>query len=458
MNTKKKRNRIILSIFSVFILVFSIFSLFSFSNDTKFVKADSWDINYSYSGSNIASNTTFTRGNFTYNLFDKNAVELNKAIYGSGNPPSIVSSSGWYVSDYIYIGNLSNFYINDSKTSGGSNIFYDSNMNFLSILNYTINGLFSVPTNASYVRINGLISELDVTQVTAGSSQLPYVPYSNTTSVNYKFDFSSQFDPTDLLSSLTTTFDFSNDMKFTRVSNSDYNYIYGNTYNTSNYSLENGGVMGSISTLTFSSYTTDNSNNITLNNDYMFRIYFFYDYIDNSSYNRLSVFQSDIQSVVLGSYLDSNSYFVNDYSFDSIVHNSKYNFISYLDSNNNSINFLIPLDSQVDSDYWQFRVYDVGSKGDSSYLLGYNDGLKNTEQYTQGYIAGEDSGYWDGYEQALENEDRYNFTNLIASVIDVPVRTFTSLFNFEILGVNLSGFFLGLLTCCIVIGVVRLIL
>lgn len=94
------------------------------------------------------------------------------------------------------------------------------------------------------------------------------------------------------------------------------------------------------------------------------------------------------------------------------------------------------------------------------YDAGKLDGLEQgeTSGYTDGFEAGKNEGYWDGYEQAIENDDRYNFTNLIASVIDVPVKTFTSLFNFEILGVNLSGFFLGLLTCCIVIGVIRLIL
>lgn len=94
--------------------------------------------------------------------------------------------------------------------------------------------------------------------------------------------------------------------------------------------------------------------------------------------------------------------------------------------------------------------YNVGySRG---YDVGYSEGNANSEQQ---YNIGKNDGYNLGYNQAIENDDRYSFASLLTSAIDVPVNTFRSLFTFDILGVNLSGFFLGLLTCCIVITIVK---
>lgn len=111
-----------------------------------------------------------------------------------------------------------------------------------------------------------------------------------------------------------------------------------------------------------------------------------------------------------------------------------------------------------DREYYLYQVDDFS--GNAIYDSGYTAGQQYGEGvgYTQGYNVGKNDGYNLGYNTALNNRDIYTFDNLLSAVIDVPVRTFTSLFNFEILGVNLSGFFLGLLTCCIVITIVRLLL
>lgn len=52
----------------------------------------------------------------------------------------------------------------------------------------------------------------------------------------------------------------------------------------------------------------------------------------------------------------------------------------------------------------------------------------------------------------------YTFNSLISSVIDVPIRAFTSLFNFELLGVNLANFFFAILTVCIVLAIIKFII
>lgn len=79
-------------------------------------------------------------------------------------------------------------------------------------------------------------------------------------------------------------------------------------------------------------------------------------------------------------------------------------------------------------------------------------------QYENGKRAGYVNGYDVGYAEGALNANSYTFDGLLSAVFDVPVRTFKSLFEFEILGVNLANFFLSLLTLAIIIFIVRWIL
>lgn len=95
------------------------------------------------------------------------------------------------------------------------------------------------------------------------------------------------------------------------------------------------------------------------------------------------------------------------------------------------------------------------------------DSLNNTinslrQEVEQAYADGRNAGYANGYDigyaQGATDSNRYTFDGLLSAVFDVPVRTFRSLFSFEILGINLANFFLSLLTLAIIIFVVRWIL
>ena len=105
-------------------------------------------------------------------------------------------------------------------------------------------------------------------------------------------------------------------------------------------------------------------------------------------------------------------------------------------------------------DYTDTDIYQNG------FSQGYNDGYSQGESngYGNGYSAGDLNGYNRGYQDGANSANTYTFTSLMGSVIDVPVQTFTSLFHFEILGVYLDGFFLGLLTLCVIVTIVKLIL
>lgn len=96
--------------------------------------------------------------------------------------------------------------------------------------------------------------------------------------------------------------------------------------------------------------------------------------------------------------------------------------------------------------------YDIG------YNAGYNAG--ETSGYNSGYQQGKDYGYDVGYDvgfgDGVNDSNTYTFFNLITSVVDVPVNAFTSLLNFELLGVNLLDFVGGLLFIGLVSFVLKL--
>lgn len=64
--------------------------------------------------------------------------------------------------------------------------------------------------------------------------------------------------------------------------------------------------------------------------------------------------------------------------------------------------------------------------------------------------------YRNGFDNGVLDAHSFTFENLLTSVIDVPIRAFTDLFNFELLGVNLASFFFALISVCTVIAVIKL--
>lgn len=117
------------------------------------------------------------------------------------------------------------------------------------------------------------------------------------------------------------------------------------------------------------------------------------------------------------------------------------------------------------SRYQNRTYYFTQVDGESaSYSAGYNDGYNAGDSageasgYKKGYSAGDSAGYSRGYNYGVSSSNDYTFLGLMSSVVDAPITAFTSLFSFEIFGVNLSGFVLGVFTLCIIIVVVRKLL
>lgn len=110
-------------------------------------------------------------------------------------------------------------------------------------------------------------------------------------------------------------------------------------------------------------------------------------------------------------------------------------------------------------DGFDFSLY-TNVEYDSGFSNGYNKGYGEGEM--NGIKVGKDLGFSDGkavgYKEGVAAANDYTFDGLLTAIIDVPVQAFTSLFNFEILGVNLASFFLALLSICIVLAVVKLLI
>ncbi|MBQ8429138.1 MAG: hypothetical protein IJX30_03470 [Clostridia bacterium] len=90
------------------------------------------------------------------------------------------------------------------------------------------------------------------------------------------------------------------------------------------------------------------------------------------------------------------------------------------------------------------QIADLQSQIDTSYNNGYN----------VGYIDGKDVGRIEGIESAND----YSFMGLIGAVVDVPVRTVSSLFDFTILGMNMKQLFFGILSLALILAVVKVVL
>lgn len=133
------------------------------------------------------------------------------------------------------------------------------------------------------------------------------------------------------------------------------------------------------------------------------------------------------------------------------------NFIEFCFITNNLYNSSSRFTSRT---YYFTRVDEESASYSSGYSEGYSDGNIDGQSagYTLGYNAGDTQGYYRGYNAGVDSANDYTFTGLIGAVIDVPVNAFVSLFNFEILGVNLSGFFLGLFTLAVIICIVKMLI
>lgn len=104
----------------------------------------------------------------------------------------------------------------------------------------------------------------------------------------------------------------------------------------------------------------------------------------------------------------------------------------------------------------------------SGYQFGFDEANNTVDTSSASYQAGvgyansvvnESSASWGaGYSKGASDASTATFGSLISAVFDVPVKVFTSLFDYNILGVNMLSFVGSLLALGAVISILRFIL
>lgn len=82
----------------------------------------------------------------------------------------------------------------------------------------------------------------------------------------------------------------------------------------------------------------------------------------------------------------------------------------------------------------------------------------NKQGYNKGYQDGKTAGYDLGFHAGVEDNGDYTFMGLLGSVFDAPISAFRGLFDFEILGTNMQGFVLALLTLSVIVVIIKIAL
>lgn len=112
-----------------------------------------------------------------------------------------------------------------------------------------------------------------------------------------------------------------------------------------------------------------------------------------------------------------------------------------------------------------FQASTSQSRQNSPILVRLNFDTSNPNLiYTQGqydaygnnrFNAGRNEGYNSGYTAGVAAGDKNNFMSLITAVVDAPIKAFTSLLDFEILGYNMKNLALALLTAGLLVAAIR---
>lgn len=127
---------------------------------------------------------------------------------------------------------------------------------------------------------------------------------------------------------------------------------------------------------------------------------------------------------------------------------------------------VLPVDSQFGDSGWNtwLALFDLSkfvSLSADSYI---NIGYQNAKLYydelirdktQESFLQGKNQGYELGFQEGKAQSSNYTFTSLIGAVFDAPIEAFRGLFNFEILGTNMQGFVLALLTLSVIIVVIK---
>lgn len=333
-------------------------------------------------------------------------------------------------------------------------------------------GLVLFKDNVNVVKADSVEVNLDsqVKKVTSSTSApVIDISYFDVKSPNWveKFDFLTMQDFNSGRSTDYLYFNIANSSNTQEfwINSNLYAYVYYLSYDTSNNtSISSKNNLLSMSwgysetndilSLTFEINTSNNiARGFFMNvSDYVIVTMYNNRYFVTSSPALYSAYNSYLTGLT-GSSLTENELYQNGYN---VGYNKGFN-----DGNNNVKN--------NPNNYDLYTKYQY----DTNYTNGKNDGItigedniKNNPnnydlytktQYDSNYTNGKNLGYSTGYTAGVNDSNDYTFIGLIGSVIDAPIKAFTGLFNFELLGFNLLNFVKALFTLMVIIVVARFI-
>lgn len=185
-------------------------------------------------------------------------------------------------------------------------------------------------------------------------------------------------------------------------------------------------------------------------------------YVDNEDIDMMNLY-IDLSLTLIGqSFTVSYTNIVEDFPYSSIynrIYRSFDNQKTYYLTKGGINNTFIRNYTSSNTVHTLNSIYNDGelfkaqynTSSNENFINGYNQGLKDGQK--QGYS----NGYSVGLNDGMKDNTIFNIFNGVLNIAMVPVNFFLSIFNFEILGINMAGFVSALLTISIIIYLLRLI-
>ena len=389
---------------------------------------DDFTITNSYFGSPIwtdSDNVYYSLGNYQY-ILDKATSTWNTKTWNGYS--SITGSYVWTDGDYVYYSNASNQYILDKATSTWNKKNWDG---------------YYTSIDGSYVWTDGV----------------NYYYFSTVCSI--QFTTYSEYD-LGLSDGYNNGYNQGKTDGFDEASNNYYGYGPFNYSTISYYSATSSGIIIN-SPLTelysgrftsyecveafnggFYLYDPDVESCMIDNDDLQVGLRVVFDTpISCLRYSHLVPLRLGFGNIITLSFTDGTST-----SF-----NMADGYYDYIDLSDYSSKYILSLDVIM----LRLDYIDIGLAFSNDYVhiydLAYRDG--RDDGYSSGYTEGSVVGYNNGYNNGLNDSNQYTFYNLFGAVLDAPVKVFSDLFNFELLGVNLLGLITGLFTLAVVIVIIK---
>lgn len=110
-----------------------------------------------------------------------------------------------------------------------------------------------------------------------------------------------------------------------------------------------------------------------------------------------------------------------------------------------------------------FTLGIVANPNQDAYLQGLRTGSTMgfgnafDEGRNEGLVEGYERGFYDGKAEGLQISETGDWRSLITAVAEAPINTFQSLFNFEILGLDMRAAFGSILALCVLLIIVKVV-